>query len=203
MQNKVLNELVKLSSGVINRVIKDMLPKVSAVVDTEVTAFNKMVANEGPYTFDVPLLGASFPLNLTMSSAPKFGDDLLQMNFDGLFDDAENKTSPYNFPIEENAEWPDRFEHSLSEQLFIHESTVNSLLRVADDSFFPYIVRNANISDSFLKAFPAIADKYGDKANVSIALTLMPNGTAAPINFNATRGIVLGDLDDVKSVMVL
>jgi len=31
----------------------------------------------------------------------------------------------------------------------------------------------------------------------------MPNGTAAPINFNATRGIVLGDLDDVKSFMTL
>ena len=29
----------------------------------------------------------------------------------------------------------------------------------------------------------------------------MPNATAAPINFNATRGIVIGDLDDVKSVV--
>lgn len=36
-----------------------------------------------------------------------------------------------------------------------------------------------------------------------MALTLMPNSTAAPINFNATRGVVLGDLDDVKSVMKL
>jgi hypothetical protein len=87
--------------------------------------------------------------------------------------------------------------------LFIHESTFNSLLRVADDSFFPYIVRNANISDSFLKAFPSIAEKFGNKSNVSMALTLMPNGTAAPIKFNATRGIVIGDLDDVKSVMTL
>jgi hypothetical protein len=31
----------------------------------------------------------------------------------------------------------------------------------------------------------------------------MPNSTAAPINLNATRGVVLGDLDDVKGVMVL
>jgi hypothetical protein len=115
MKSKILNELVKLSSGVINRIIKDMLPKVSAVVDTEINAFNKMIANEGPYTFDVPLLGASFPLNLTMTSAPSISGDLIQMNFDGLFDDAENTTSQFNFPIEVNAEWPERFNHSLSE----------------------------------------------------------------------------------------
>jgi hypothetical protein len=29
-------------------------------------------------------------------------------------------------------------------------------------------------------------------------MSLAPNNTAAPINFNATRGIVLGDLDDTK-----
>lgn len=29
----------------------------------------------------------------------------------------------------------------------------------------------------------------------------MPNATAAPINFNATRGIVFGDLDNVKCVV--
>ena len=87
--SKVLDELVKLSSGVINRIIQDMLPKVSSAVDAEVTKINDMLANEGPYTFDVPLLGANFPLNLTMTSAPSVSNDLIQVNFDGLFNEAE------------------------------------------------------------------------------------------------------------------
>lgn len=80
-----------------------MLPKVSALVDTEVTKINAMLANEGPYTFDVPLLGANFPLNLTMTSAPLISKDLIQVNFDGLFNDAQNATSHMDFPIEKNA----------------------------------------------------------------------------------------------------
>lgn len=205
MHSKVLNELVKLSSGIINKIIKDQLPKVSAVVDTEIEAINKMIANEGPYTFDVSLpgLGASFPMNLTMTSAPNVTDNIIKVNFDGLFDAPENTTSPADFPILVNAEWPQRFEHSLSEQLFIHESVLNSLFRVANDGFFPYAVRNANISDALLAAFPVINETYGAAANVSMHITFMPNATEAPINFNATRGIVLGDLDDVKSVFSL
>jgi len=77
MHNKVLNELVKLSSGIINKVVKAMLPKVSAVVDTQVVAINKMMSNAGPYTFDVPLLGASFPLNLTLTSAPSVSGNIV------------------------------------------------------------------------------------------------------------------------------
>jgi hypothetical protein len=70
MDNKVLDELVKLSSSIINRIVKDMLPKVSGLVDQEVDKLNKMVANEGPYDFDVSILGDKFPLNLTMTASP-------------------------------------------------------------------------------------------------------------------------------------
>ena len=57
MKNSFLNWLVKVSSSVINAVIQDMLPKIGGVVDAEVEKINKMVANEGPYTFVVPALG--------------------------------------------------------------------------------------------------------------------------------------------------
>ena len=135
--SKVLDELVKLSSGIINKIIQDMLPKVSAVVDAEVTKINAMLANECPYTFDVPLFGANYPLNLTMTSAPSIHDNLIQVNFDGLFNEAENATVHKVFPIEKNAEWPQRYNHSLSEQLFIHESMLASLMSVGEDAFFP------------------------------------------------------------------
>jgi len=199
--SKVLDELVKLSSGVINKIIQGLLPKVSAAVDTEVAALNAMLANEGPYTFDVSLLGANFPLNLTLTSAPSVSKDLIQVNFDGLFHDAQNATTHQDFPIDKNAQWPDRQVHSLSEQVFIHESMLDSLMSVAQGSFFPYVERDANVSQALLAAFPTIANRFGSDANVSLSINLMPNATAAPVNFNATRGIVIGDLDDVKSVV--
>lgn len=201
--SKVLDELVKLSSGIINKIIQDMLPKVSAAVDAEVTKINAMLANEGPYTFDVPLFGANYPLNLTMTSAPSIHDNLIQVNFDGLFNEVENATVHKVFPIEKNAEWPKRYNHSLSEQLFIHESMLASLMSVGEDAFFPYIMRDVNVSKAILKAFPVIGRRFGSAANASLAITLMPNATAAPINFNKKRGIIIGDIDDVKSVVTI
>ena len=115
MKNKFLNWLVKQSSSIINKIIADNLPKVSAVIDAEVEKIDEMLAQEGPYTFDVPILGKTYPLNLTLTSAPKIGDDLIQIYFDGLFNLAENVTDKDNFPEEVNHEWPTRFEHSHSE----------------------------------------------------------------------------------------
>lgn len=74
-------------------------------------------------------------------------------------------------------------------------------MSIAQGSFFPYVERDANVSQALLAAFPTIANKFGSDANVSLSINLMPNATAAPVNFNATRGIVIGDLDDVKSVV--
>ena len=77
MKNSFLNWLVKQSSSVINKVIKDQLPKVSALIDTSVEKLDEVLAQEGPYTFNVPLLGQQYPLNLTMTSAPRIGGDLI------------------------------------------------------------------------------------------------------------------------------
>ena len=41
------------------------------MVTVEVQKLNKMIAGEGPYTFDVNLIGKDFPLNLTMTKAPE------------------------------------------------------------------------------------------------------------------------------------
>ena len=76
---------------------------------------DEMLAQEGPYTFDVPIFGKTYPLNLTLSSAPQIGGDLINIYFDGLFNLAENATDEHNFPKEVNTEWPTRFEHSHSE----------------------------------------------------------------------------------------
>lgn len=78
-----------------------------------------------------------------------------------------------------------------------------SLMSVGQGAFFPYVERDANVSQALLAAFPVIAKRFGSKANVSLAISLMPNATVAPINFDMKRGIIIGDLDDVKSVVTI
>jgi len=205
MSNSFLNWLVKISSSVINTVIQDMLPKVGGIVDAEVDKINKMVANEGNYTFVVDALGKQFPLNLTMTTAPELekGSNLIQLFMDGLFDIPEGQEVLSKYKVEVNHEYPPRFAHSHSEQFYIHESTVNSMMKVADESFFPYMVTSKNVTSQIAQMMPEIAEYYGKGVEIALGLTLMANNTAAPISFNATHGIVIGDMDGVLTKLDL
>lgn len=186
MANSFLNWLVKVSSKVINQVIQDMLPKIGGLVDSEVDKINKMVANEGNYTFVVPLLGKQFPLNLTMTTAPKIekGSNLIQVFLDGLFDIPEGQEVHSKYKVEVNDEYPPRFQHSHSQQFFIHESTLNSMMKVADESFFPYMVTDQNLTSQLMQMMPEIAEYYGKEVKIDLGLSLMANNTAEPISFN-------------------
>ena len=46
-----------------------------------------MLAQEGPYTFAMPMFGSKYDLNLTMTTAPEVKEDsnLVKLFFDGLF----------------------------------------------------------------------------------------------------------------------
>ena len=120
---------------------------------------------------------------------------------DGLFDVPENQTSKHNFPVETNSEWPQRFEHSHSEQFYLHESTLNSLFRLMDDSFFPYQLKNGNVSDALITAIPQLKTKYGDDVTVSLNITMEPNNTDTPIHLDTESGIVFGSKDSIKTLI--
>jgi len=77
---------VKLSDGIIQKVIASQLNKASKTIDDKINAFNKMIDTEGPYTFDFPIFGKKADLNLTMTKAPGVNGDLIKLNFNGLFD---------------------------------------------------------------------------------------------------------------------
>jgi len=87
MDNKYLNDLVKLSHSIIEKVIDSQLKNIQKIIDQEITQINKMVANESDYTFDITAFGKNLPLNMTMTAAPIIQPDsnLIMLNFDGLF----------------------------------------------------------------------------------------------------------------------
>jgi hypothetical protein len=94
--------------------------------------------------------------------------------------------------------WPERFEHSHSEQFYIHESMFNSLFRLLDGSYFPYTLKGKNLQNAVKNAFPELTTKYGSEVSVALAITMTPNNTATPIQINQS-GIVLGSQDDVTT----
>ena len=117
MDNAVLNELVKLTSSIINYIIKnDLIPMLEKKFDGIVDKLNAMIANEKPYDFDVPVEGLN--LNLTMTTAPalKKGSNLIEVFFDGLFDMPEGTANRFRSDYKDDiTSYPPRLEHSLSE----------------------------------------------------------------------------------------
>lgn len=164
-------------------------------IDQEVSKLNEMVAGEGPYTFDINTIGKDFPLNLTMTSAPAIKKDskLIRVFFDGLFDIPEGQNVTTKFVVKENSVWPPRFNHSHSEQFIIHESMLNSFIKVADNSMFPYVFDDQNITSQIVYAFPELAKHYGKDVKVNLGLSMMENNTDSPIHLNKTLGIVIGN----------
>jgi hypothetical protein len=76
-------------------------------------------------------------------------------------------------------------------------------MKVADESFFPYMVTSKNITSQLGQMMPEIAEYYGKGVEIALGLSFMANNTAAPISFNATHGIVIGDMDGVLTKLDL
>lgn len=196
MKNKVLDELVYLSRGLINKLVAKMLPKVGAAIDEEVNKINAMIANEGEYTFVVPIMGDSLPLNLTMTHAPTTKDNLIELFFNGIFDMPKNSTKKFNFDHDITA-YPPRLQHSHSEQFWLHEDTIDSLLDVAGQSMFPIMVNSEDITKQLLQIFYELRHHYGPAVKAHLGISLLP-GDDKTIAFDHIKGITVGQRGEVK-----
>lgn len=158
-----------------------------------------MIANEGPTTFVFPVFGDEIKLNMTMSKAPEtvVGSDLIKLYFNGLFVGKNARES-----ISDITEYAPREEHSLSEQIWIHEDMVASLFELIATNYFPYEVKEAGITKDILAAFPEIKQYYGADANVHLSLS-MENTQGKPINFDKTHGVILGSQSDITSTITI
>ena len=145
MNNRILDELVYLSRNRINKAVINILPKIGAAIDLEINKINDMIANEGEYTFVLPLMGNSLPLNLTMTHAPTTKDNLIELFFNGIFVMPKNSSKKFDFDGD-ITDYPPRLEHSHSEQFWLHEDTIDSFLDVAGEMLFPIMVYSEDIN---------------------------------------------------------
>jgi len=199
MSSTFLQKLVDISRKLIDKMVNDMLPKLSKAIDTKIQALNKAVAGEGPMTFVFPLMNNSLAVNMTMAHAPVSAVDssLIGLFFDGMI--VGDKVSTKNDDI---TALPPRIQHDLSEQLWIHEDMVDSLVQQLESSVFPVELNDKSLSDEMKQVFREIPTYYGNNVTVGIKLS-METGEGKPINFDHQHGIILGSKSNVTTTLEL
>ena len=193
MENWFLQDLVKLSSGIINTVIKTVVvPLSEGYFNGIVRSLNTMVANEQPFDFEVPIGSDNATgLNLTMTTAPALvkDSDLLVINFDGLVD---KMTGVSNRGIRGDIKnYAPRLQHSNSEQIWIHEDTFASVLKEASELLFPMEVSSTNLVKELHAAVPELKAYYGADVSVSSRVS-MTAGAQKAVTFDMENGATLG-----------
>lgn len=195
MKNPILNELVKLSRPLINKIVLgQLIPQFERYMDGVVENLNSMIANEGsqPFDFEVPVKD-DLTLNLTMTTVPrtKKNSDLIEIFFDGIFDAPKGQPQKSALYHGDVTNYPPRLEHSLSEQVWIHEDTFDSLIKAGAKDIFPYQLTNKDVTDLFLEKFPELEAYYGAQSMHYLRLA-HKDGPGKPITFSRDMGIVYG-----------
>lgn len=176
MKNKFMQWLVNLNSGLIAKVVNSELKKVPQSIDKYVQNLDANIKTEeqNPFYFVVPVGKKGAALNLTMTHAPESADNLVKIFFDGLF--LKNNET---FTTSEGIATPPRLAHNNSEQVWLHQRMINTLLDNNHDKIYPLHLK----ADSFVKEqFPQIVEKYGEDCTVTVDVDVDTHGDFVSLN---------------------
>ena len=125
-------------------------------IDAAAAAFNAKLASDKPWTYwDAPFV-YNLMLNTTMTKYPELSPekDLINIHMDGLF--VFDPETHINVP-DPNTVWPVRVDGKQRDQIWIHESTLNTV--VYDH---PLTFTGANITAEAVKHYPELKEYYGE-----------------------------------------
>ena len=151
MSNEFWQVLVDKNMVLIKMGIYKGLQTLIKKIDAAADAFNAKLASEKPWTYwDAPFV-QNLLLNTTMTKAPELSPekDLINIHMDGLF--VYDPETHINVP-DPNTEWPIRVDGKQRDQIWIHESTLNTV--VYDH---PITITGANATAEALKHYPELA----------------------------------------------
>lgn len=163
------------------------------LIDQEIATLNDKVAKETASTWELNVLGQSYPLNMTMTKAPEVDGEIVKLNFDGLFDEPANQ---YGFKMDSHGYFPDY--DAQKEQVWIHENTANTLLMDAIAAGYTMDFPAADL----MPAFKEVSDAYPN-ATFSTKTTISPVNEGTPVRFTKANGVMLGNDKDLKLTMDL
>jgi len=155
-----------------------------AALNGAVQGLNVMIENEdsNPDTF----LGntGGLMLNYTMTRFPEINQakNYITINFDGrAFSEVQGKTM-----VPANTIWAEKQDAPQFEQLFIHETTVESWMYDYTKEF------TGGIAQKFVDAVPEIKAQYGDAAVCKLSLGVQGEQQPGFVKILASTGIVIG-----------
>lgn len=193
LSNIVADKVAQLLHTVIMNQVQSLIKSLPEMVNSEVDKINDLIANAGPYTFDVSVGG--MPLNLTMTKAPELqpNSDILRLNFDGLFNKKENATLGENRFILGHSYFPNMSPLD-GEQIWIHQDTFNSALRdMKDFNLLPQTVPlTDDLLTSFEAVFPVIPQRYGKDVKMALSISVNATDDQPLITFSKLYGIHAG-----------
>lgn len=107
-------------------------------------------------------------LNYTIPQAPTLdkATDLLTIQLNGLFYDEPRTTTHITSGLPTS--FPDRLKNAESEQLWIHQTTFNSLILGLTNGELPIDLTNPNITNIFAMFMPEITSFYGKNSSLEV-----------------------------------
>ncbi|TNV80189.1 hypothetical protein FGO68_gene15348 [Halteria grandinella] len=185
--NSGWNALIYTLHGTINSIVKSYLPQVSAGITYLVDGINAKLASPSGFMFN--LFDARFPLNLTTTQAPEadLSNKTLNLNFDGTFFDTPAGTNH----VKANTNDPARLPKTNSNQVFIHQSMLASLMMVLEQEILPVRLNDTNTTNQILQLFPEIQYHYGESlvSEVYVDLTVQSGGF---LTLSQASGMMIG-----------
>jgi hypothetical protein len=168
--------------------------------DSFVQGLDLKLKNANSTTFMVSVFDKNFPLNLTMTEAPKFdkADDLINFSFDGTFFDKKMQVNH----VSENTVLPYRHADGQSEQIWIHQSMLGSLFYGIVEEVMPYEVNDTAGASTFKKLFHEISTHYGEDVVLDLELVLGAK-SGDFLTLDKTRGMVIGERENATIAMMV
>lgn len=136
-------------------------------------SFNEKLKSRDGTTFAAKLFdNEDLQFNLTTTMAPALDsvNKTIELHFDGLFFDQEAKSTH----VKANTVFPKRVAGMNSNQIFVHESLLNSLFLTMQKQIFPIMITEQAAVGQILKLLPEIKQFYGVDADYSLGINFVP-----------------------------
>ncbi len=186
--SSVWNTLIGPFHDTIKNMVRGQLPKISGVIQGIVDNLNAKLRKGGD-NFMTNIFDPRFPLNLTTTQPPTADNQtkIVTLNFDGTFYDTAKKTNH----VSPNTRTPLRLKNMNSNQFFIHQSMIASLLIALTQDHMPLDIYDTNTTNQILQLFPEIKEHYGDSIQTDLDINLSGD-SGDVLRINQYAGIEIG-----------
>ena len=186
--SSVWNAMISPFHNTIKDMIKGQLPKISGAIQGVVDNLNAKL-RLGGNNFMTDIFDPRFPLNLTTTQPPTADNQtkLVTLNFDGTFYDTIKKTTH----VSANTLSPLRLKNMNSNQFFIHQSMISSLLIALVQDNMPLDITDANTTSQILMLFPEIQEHYGDSVQTELEIDITGQ-SGDVLQINQLTGMEIG-----------